>query len=570
MEIVTVWKWIMVETEIKVMLCTNFEQLKNQSMKYIILLGLAMFVAFGAFAQDTELETGEVDVIKSFDARLLEANIINVSPVLPPLDTTTRRQTYNVRGKSIEVEYLPPKIRPLAMKGDALQKNYNGYARFGVGTPSAFAGEAAYHIAPNERFKLDLDFRHQSANNNQNVENQRFAYTGGGLDGTYYFDQGFAVNGKLGFSSDAVHYYGYNALDENRSFDQDAVRQNFSIFDAGVSIFNGTRTAADFNYSAGLDFYFMEDNAAARENGIDIKLNGTKWFNEKHPLSITLRTDFTNYRDTSDQSLNNLYLQPNFTYHGDGFKVKVGANLASNEDNIRFFPDIELSANIVSGIVTAYVGAGGDLQKNNFRNLASYNPFISSRNDIRNTAYYSYYGGIRGTFQGFDYDIQAGFKTAEDLALYQWDQDTIAKFNVVYDTASIFTLKASATAALFEGFSLTGTVGQNIYTLDREEEAWHLPALTLNVGGRYKMMDEKLQIFADLFFENGVPYLDRQTDQAETLNALFDVSAGAEFFFTENIGIYLQLNNLANNKRERWVNYPIYGFNALFGVSARF
>ena len=458
--------------------------------QHIILFFLA-FCAFTLQAQDTELETGEVDVIKNFDARLLESNLINVNPNLPPLDTTTRRQSYDVKSKSIEVDYLPPKIRPLAMKGDALQKSYNGYARLGGGTPTAFFGEASYHIAPSDQFSMDLNLLHQSANNNNNVENQRFSYNNANIDGTYYFDQGFAVNGRLGYTSDIVHFYGYNQLSDTLSFDKDAVRQRFSTFDLGATIFNGTRTEADFNYSAGLDFYFLEDNYAARENGIDIKVNGTKWFNDKHPLSITLRTDFTSYRDTADQSLNNLYLQPNFTYHGDIFKVKIGANLASNSDNISFFPDLEVAANIVNGIVTAYIGATGDLQKNNFRNLTDFNPFLSSRVTLKNASYFKYYAGIRGTYQGFDYDIQASLKSIDDLALFLASQDSIPRFNVLYDTASIFTIKASATTALFNGFELTGTIGQNIYTLDREEKAWHLPSLTANVAARYKTLENQ-------------------------------------------------------------------------------
>jgi len=45
---------------------------------------------------------------------------------------------------------------------------------------------------------------------------------------------------------------------------------------------------------------------------------------------------------------------------------------------------------------------------------------------------------------------------------------------------------------------------------------------------------------------------------------------GAEYFFSKNIGAFLQVNNLANNRRQRWQNYPTLGLNALVGVTARF
>ena len=43
-----------------------------------------------------------------------------------------------------------------------------------------------------------------------------------------------------------------------------------------------------------------------------------------------------------------------------------------------------------------------------------------------------------------------------------------------------------------------------------------------------------------------------------------------QYFVTENIGAFLQVNNIANNRRQRWQNYPTLGLNALVGVTARF
>jgi hypothetical protein len=51
---------------------------------------------------------------------------------------------------------------------------------------------------------------------------------------------------------------------------------------------------------------------------------------------------------------------------------------------------------------------------------------------------------------------------------------------------------------------------------------------------------------------------------------LFDLSLGADFFFSEKFGGFIQINNLANNRRERWFRYPIFGINAMAGVMVRF
>ncbi|GJM33289.1 MAG: hypothetical protein DHS20C18_22900 [Saprospiraceae bacterium] len=542
--------------------------------KYICLFLFFSLVSIAAFSQDG-LPTEEVDVIKSFNARLINAEKVEVKPQLPPLDTTTLRQEYNILTKTILVEYLPPKIRPLSISKDKLQKGYNGYLKLGAGLPNSVYALGTYNFNSGKQFDMGLDVYHYSANNNSKVENQRFGDTELGAHGTYYFDQGFAINGQLGYTSNTVHFYGYNDINEEFDrdihFDRSDVKQNFATFEGKASIFNGERTEADFNYGAGIQFYFLQDDYAARENGFVIDLSATKWFNGAHPLSIKLITDFTSYKREEKNSLNNFYLQPSYTYHGDRFKVKLGLNLASNEDEFSFFPDIEASANVIEGILGVYAGATGNLQKNSFRNLSDYNPFIQSRVEVKNTKYYDLFGGVKGNAFGIEYNAKIGYKVSDDLAMFlltDYDAE-IARFDVLYDTVSIFYINGTVSAPLFKGLEVIGTISQSVFSPDHQEKAWHLPTTSITASAIYTTEDNKLRFKGDFFLENGVPYKN-QNEVAENLNALFDISVGAEYFFTENIGGFIQLNNLANNKRQRWHRYPVMGLNVLAGISARF
>jgi len=521
-----------------------------------------------------ELPTGEVDVIRSFNARLMETKKFDLQPELPPVDTMTKRQQYNITGRPMNIDYPAPRIRPVALRPEANPEMYPGFARLGGGFPRLLYAEGSYTLVNNDKFLMDVDLLHRSANNTNNVENQRFGYTDAGLEGTYFHDMGFAIKGHAGYTQDNVFYYGYNNVPRDTSeaplsFAADDVRQSFKTIALGGEIFNSKPTQADFNYSGKFDFYNLQDNYAARENGFDLQLQGTKWFQEEQALRVLFRTDFTGYRDTSKQSLNNFFLNPSFTYHGDVFRAKVGANIANSDDEFFFFPDVEVAVNVIENILSAFAGAEGSLQKNNFKNLSDYNPFINSRPDLRNTSYTHFYGGINGELLGADYQAQAGYKRANDLALYLANEDTIPRFNVRYDTVDIFTIKGSLTMPLFEGFNLTGAIAQNFYSPKNEEKAWHLPALDVNVGATYLTLGEKLSLRADLFIQNGVPFKDEK-GEAGNLNALLDLSAGAEYFFTENIGAFAKVNNILDNKRERWQYYPVLGLNAMAGISARF
>lgn len=546
-------------------------------LKYSIFLFFIM-ASLIVEAQNPDLPTGEVEIIKNFEALLQEAEKLDIEPSLPSLDTTTKRQTYFVPAKTITVDYLPPKIRPIAMKSGQKVKVYNGYAKLGAGFPTSFFADASYNLLAQKQINVGVDLKHHSANNTPRIDNQRFSHTSAGIDGTYYHEQGFAVNGGLRYSLNNEFAYGYNfdnpiPSDTVRATDE--VRLGYSTFEAKAKIFNGEKTVADFNYSAGMDIYRFTDGDLdiGRETGFALNFNGTKWFNEKHPLSITLITDFTGFRmgdaDENKQNLNNFYLQPNFTYHADRFKIKLGTNIASHKDEFFFFPDVELNVNVLGSALAAFAGAGGNLNKNSYRSLANYNPYITDDVTIQNTREYDFYGGIKGNVSGINYMAKAGYKTTDNLALFLTQEDDITRFDVLYDSVGIAYVGGTLSANITDDLEALGTVNFNNYLTTDELRAWHLPAFDLNFGLKYRTMEDKLTAKAELFIQNGVPYLD-EDELEQTLNGLFDVSLGVDYRFTENIGVFLDVYNLANNQRQRWYRYPTFGINVLGGVTARF
>ena len=68
-----------------------------------------------------------------------------------------------------------------------------------------------------------------------------------------------------------------------------------------------------------------------------------------------------------------------------------------------------------------------------------------------------------------------------------------------------------------------------------------------------------------MFFWDGTQY--RTSDfQNRKLGPAFDLNTGVEFAVMPKLNVWLQFNNLFNNKYERWNQYPVLGFNMLAGV----
>ncbi len=542
---------------------------KTMSLYKIILASLfVLFTSNFLSAQEDDLESGEVQVINNFEASLLETEKVDLNPSLPPLDTTTKRLVYAIPSKSLDVEYLPPTLRPIGMRADKLPDSYNGYAKLGYGIPNSPYAELSYHKLLKEQLDFGIDLFHHSANNNNKIENQRFGITGGELESTYYFDQGFAAGANVGFTSDVNYLYGYDQ--EVESFNPEDVKQRFNTLELGGKFFNGERTQGDLNYYAGADFYRFTDNFASGESGFDLDLGITKYFADKHPLSLKLSTDFTTFEDTATQKLNNLQLIPNFAFHGDKFKISVGANLLSHNDNFKIYPLVEASASIVRNLLTAFAGWRGDYQKNTFRSLANYNPYMVSRGfDLRNTEFQEFYGGIKGRVKIIEYQGQIGYKQANNLALYLSNPDDTKRFDVLYDTANIVNIQGRINLNIIKDLEFGASLSQSFFDLQNEEKPWHLPALEFNIHTTYKALKEQLLVRGDLYLANGVPY-QNDLGLADNLNALFDVSLGAEYLFSKNVGAFVSVNNLLSNNRQRWYRYPTFGLNLMGGITARF
>jgi hypothetical protein len=544
--------------------------IKNNIMTYKFCLTALLVGLFCNSAVAQNGPTDKVDVIKTFDAQLLDATKIKVSPTLPALDTTTKYQDYLVPPRPLSVKYDAPKLKPLGMKAGAKDQIYRGYVKAGGGIPSAIYGEAGYGFSVKDKFTTKLWARHHQANF-RDRENQKFANTDVRVDGSGALGKkNTALEVGAAYSRDQLFYYGYD--DETLSFDPERVKQVFGLTEVRARLFNGERTDSDLNWYVAPSVYTLGDNYANSERGLNLNLGGSKWFAEKHVLRLNIRTDFSTYDDTVKQRLNNIYFQPSFTFHAGILRLKVGGNFASNRDVFYIYPDAELALRIYGDGVQLFAGANGDLRKNTYRSISEYNPFIWMRSsEIGNTDYRNYFGGLRGNLGWVDYSIQGGYATANNLALYQtlFFPDGINRFQVRYDSAEIVNFQGTIRLTPIKNLNITGTLSQNIYTMANELAPWGLPRLEGNFGATYNLLEGKAQARANFYMADQIRRRD-ELGRPGRDGGLYDLGIGGSFYFGKYFGAFLDINNILNNRRARWHNYPIFGTNVLVGLTARF
>ena len=104
--------------------------------------------------------------------------------------------------------------------------------------------------------------------------------------------------------------------------------------------------------------------------------------------------------------------------------------------------------------------------------------------------------------------------------------------------------------------------------MDVQEKPWYLHSLDVSLVTVFHTSDEKLRFHGEVSVANGVPYLNVY-DETDKLKGLFDVSFGADYYFTKNIGAFVQVNNLFGNAYAHWDRYTVFGINGVAGVLVR-
>lgn len=536
-----------------------------KSFAYILIICM-LFWTFSADSQNLPVE--QVQVVKNFDARLADANKIDIRPDLPDPDSSSRKYNYLLNSYILSVEYPAPSIKPVALSSDKLPPGYDGLIKAGYGYPSSPFAYLGYNFISNEQLNIGVNAQHYSLNDSKKLDNRRFALNDINLQGSYFSGEEFALDGKLGLSVDNYFLYGYDH--DAITLTKEEVKRRFSTFDMGLNLFNGTTNNANFNYNAGVDFYHHSDNYATKENGVKLNLGGAVWIAKKHPLSLNLSSDFTGLKDTMSQSLNNFYLQPSFTFHGTSFKIKAGANVTLHDDEYKIFPDVEFAAGLSGNQLIFFAGWEGGLQKNTFRTLSHFNPFLTSRiHELNNTDYNNYFGGLKGTFSFIRYEIKGGYKQTEMFALFKAQDVVPTRFEVLYEDMNIIYGSGTIQVSPLKNLEASLNITKNVFNPSIQAEAWFLPSLQSNLTVRYKAAADRFILRGDVYYSGKIDQLnfDETTSQS---NTLLDVNVHADYFISEKFGLFAEVNNMSNLQYRQWLNYPGIGINVLGGIQFRF
>jgi len=532
-------------------------------MKYTLII-LTLCISFGSWAQtDPNLPNSEIEIIKSFNARLAEAKMLDVPTPEHEVDTNRAfiRQ-YKLSTQPITLSYPAPKMKPLAMPLGENPVNHPLYARLGYGLPSNPFGQITYYYGA-DRFNIQAQALYESLDDNEN-DLKSFRNFEGVLDANIYLTDMLLIKAKGSYTDQERFYYATQPF-----FEEDR-RIDFKIPEVGIGFRNALETASNIDYQFNYR-YRSTSSLDTKENNHLITGGVNKTFNEGS-FSLGLHTDIelNSYNRTIDIKTNNYLFGLSAGLRQSKWNAKSGIDVVILDDETAFLPQLRVNTH-VSSLVRPFIGVHSYVNQNNFHNLTRDNPYINHRLDTINTnRNMEFFIGTAGENDQFSYEFKVGYALGQDQALFINDFPDTNRFRLIYDDVNTLTIGLNTTVKPAIGWTAGAGVQFNSYNSDRTAEAWHLPGFQWHLNGAYdKLLRNQLNLKAQIRGLSGIKFLDGN-NESETLKALINFDIHIDYELSKSFNAFIHLNNILDNEKDRYLGYDQVGINPQIGVSVRF
>ena len=548
-------------------------------LKYIAFLVLCFSLFTSLFAQQEEIEK-EVLVEKAYEPEVADAQKISELPQLVDTIQVEPEYTYQVFPVAISTEYRAEPIQPATMVGESLSRLYNKFIMVGAGNKVLPSVQLGINNLRNDEFSIGGLASIASSSARVKHLNDEKIFAG-------YGDSDFKVYGKK-FFNDAIfssaldlkttrrYFYGY-APSVDTSFNRSDIKQRYTDIGFDSRFKSNYQDSLHLNYNIHFDYYYFQDMNNHQENRLDLQGNFDKFIGTER---FGVDGGFTFFeRSASLDSFAN-FLVNGAAWIGKfetDWQVKAGIKIVSDfyneETTVYYYPVASFEYNIVNNYVVPYIGVDGGLNENPYQQTAYKNPFIipgvtprKSNNKIE------IYGGIRGTASpSTSYNLRVRYRAVDDMHFFINDGSlTGNQFNVVYDDIQVTELFGEFQAGI--GDKLNFHVQGNLfnYAMQDEEKPWHKPNYRLSLSGRYNIQDKIILKTAVFGIGERHAFLSKDPVSGDvtynTLDAVIDLNAEIEYFFSKVFSAYLKFNNITGSQYQVWNYYPTYGFNIQAGI----
>jgi hypothetical protein len=549
-----------------------------------ILLAIACFIGFNASAQnnDSLLRDNQITVIKNFKPILSDAIKIPVNPNPEKPEYVKPIFTYDVAAKQYMFEPTIYTIKPLSMGTMLLPKLKGNYMKVGFGNNLTPVGEIYLNTVRNKQLQAGVFLKHLSSNGD-------LLYNNFSNNTIHTYVKKYGDKSNLGLEAyyhrNKINLYGYPNTDKKLPEDPSIV---YHLYDVKSHSYNVLRDSSDkLSYRTDAGFYHFNNNSSFKENDAGLKVQLRKTISTiPFELISGIRLNNNAVKDSSANwnSFQRIYfdLNPQLFMTSNEFYLKGGFNSTISSDSagsqFHFYPKAEGAYYIIPNKLTVFAGFTGNLKPVTYRNIITENPFVTNISLLNTNTKIEVYGGLKGELgPQTNYKITSSSASVDNLVTFVQDSFSNGQ-TLLYETekAKLTTLSFELQHQMNEKFRFglyTAVYGYELKTLKR---AYSLPLFETKINATYNIGD-KFMLKLDMFYWGerysrigATDSLGNYQSKEIKLNPFVDLNFGIDYRYSKNLSAFLNFNNIANNKYQKYFTYPVYGINILGGFTFTF
>ena len=561
-----------------------------------------------ASATDTTIKRN-IEVVRDYTPVIKEAGKINTMPELKDVNTKKIEVDYKVWTSTYKpkTDIIPSLDYALASQEEN-KYSREGFLRLGGGNYKSFLGELYTPIYNSDVALFDSYLKHNSSFGNVTLKKDNYdVLSNDVLSKGLYNDNKARISflrsirireisafGEFGYNR--FNYYGLNSdmisfSEQNKDKEEPEYKnddQKNSHLTAALNFrFRSKDYIEQWKYDLQTNWRLLKTHFDVAENTIFTDLAASYRMQESilslkfQMYNVFVSTPENGSIDFSKaQNFNNftvLKFNPYYSFISEVGRLNLGlkASFGINQGkNTAFSPDITGQVRVIDNIWYVYAGVTGDYKVNTLRSLANENIYLSP--DARPEDTYIpldiYLGTKLNIGKSVNTDIHIGYKIINNQYFYVNKSDSTGMkntFDVVYDkNVGQFNCGAAVNYNFREKVDFSFKIGYNKWSLEKQKEAWMLPAAQIGLGVSYVPTDFlRFNINYDLEAGRKAKL---GKDSSVDLKNFNDISLGANYKLMSFLDVFARFNNILNQRSEFWYGYPSQGFNFLLGLTLTF
>ncbi|MBO6117968.1 MAG: hypothetical protein J6P44_05420 [Bacteroidales bacterium] len=241
-------------------------------------------------------------------------------------------------------------------------------------------------------------------------------------------------------------------------------------------------------------------------------------------------------------------------------------------NDFQILPTATISFELMQNILSFYGGFKSEAKLPTLYEMTKENPFLAASVRLQDEANENLFAKLIATISpNAQVSLEGGITEMRNHHFFYnlpvWAAPVFNTVNIDYANAKRYYATLETHFNIANSFNLNlNTTFQSVKRND-DVTAWYSPKFTASVKATYKY-DDKLFVTLTPTFKSKqkARYILTEYD----LKAMVDVNLEASYQYNDNWAFFIDLENLAFQKYQRYYDYPVYSFIGMLGASYKF